>query len=257
MSDTFITADEHYGHKNIITFCNRPFSSTEEMRETLIERHNKKVPNKKSYLTIHAGDMFWQTLTESEASEIMDRLNGRHAFLFGNHDELMERSPLTRGWFEWVRGTNKENTSHSIHFDKHLIVISHFAQRVWQSSHKGSWHVFGHSHQELEPLGRSFDIGVEGHNYEPWSLEEIARRMATLSSHHIITPYNAWPGKTAPPCETCGDKRSCLDCLRAERSRPEPLCDATRCKIGCQVMPLDHAGSPKFPNWGRDGTRKD
>jgi calcineurin-like phosphoesterase family protein len=228
MSDTFITADEHYGHKNIITFCNRPFSSTEEMREALIGRHNKKVPNKQSYLTIHAGDMFWQTLSPTEAMEILDRLHGRHAFLYGNHDELIEKhEEFFKTRFEWVRGRNKENTSHSLHFDKHLLVISHFAQRVWQSSHKGSWHVFAHSHQELEPLGRSFDIGVEGHNYEPWSLEEIAQRMATLSSHHIIPPDKVWE---------------------------KPLCDTTRCKIGCTVMPLDHAGSPKFPNWRHDGT---
>jgi calcineurin-like phosphoesterase family protein len=192
MSDTFITADEHYGHENIIQFCNRPFKSTEEMRETIIERHNAFVPNRRSFLTIHAGDMFWQGMPVEEAESIIKRLNGRHAFLYGNHDELMERNIHLRGYFEWVRGENKELSSHTVNFNKHRLIISHFAARVWQNSHKGSWHVYGHSHQQLPPLGKSFDIGVEGHNYEPWSLEEIAAKMETLTSHHIIPADKVW-----------------------------------------------------------------
>jgi calcineurin-like phosphoesterase family protein len=191
MSDTFITSDEHYGHRFIMEACNRPFASVEEMTETLIERHNKKVPNKKSYLTIHAGDMFWRTLSEDEAAGILARLHGRHAFLFGNHDELMalaDSKGLLRSQFEWVRGENKENTSHSIKFNGHRLVISHFAQRVWQSSHKGSWHVYGHSHGGLPAHGKSFDIGVDCNNLEPWSLEEIAAKMETLESAHIECP---------------------------------------------------------------------
>lgn len=132
MSDIFITSDEHYGHRNIIEYCNRPFADVDEMRETIIERHNKKVPNKKSYLTIHAGDMFWRTMSEVDAGTIMRRLHGRHAFLYGNHDELMQASAYLRGQFEWVRGENKENTSQSLSFNKHRLVISHFAQRVWR-----------------------------------------------------------------------------------------------------------------------------
>jgi calcineurin-like phosphoesterase family protein len=200
MSEIFITSDEHYGHNNIIQFCNRPFSSTEEMREIIIERHNKKVPNKPSYLTIHAGDMFWQTMSEMEARSIVHRLNGRHAFLYGNHDELMERRVTLQKEFEWVRGVNKENTSHSVKFNKHMIVISHFAQRVWQNSHKGSWHVYGHSHGEIEELGHSFDIGVDSHDFEPWSLEEIEAKMAKTESHHVIAPDKVW--KTASVAQT-------------------------------------------------------
>jgi calcineurin-like phosphoesterase family protein len=192
MSDTFITADEHYGHNFIREVCHRPFASIEEMREAIIERHNKKVPNKQSYLTIHVGDMFWRTVSEMEARGIINRLHGRHAFLFGNHDELIEQSLTIQQEFEWVRGKNKENTSHSIKVNKHLLVISHFAQRVWQKSHKGSWHVYGHSHGELPELGHSFDIGVDSHGFEPWSTEEIEAKMATTQSNHVIPADKIW-----------------------------------------------------------------
>ena len=39
----FWTADQHYAHKNCIKYCNRPFSSVEEMDEELINRHNSVV----------------------------------------------------------------------------------------------------------------------------------------------------------------------------------------------------------------------
>ena len=39
----FFTSDLHLGHENCIRLCNRPFSSIEEMDETLMENWNHKV----------------------------------------------------------------------------------------------------------------------------------------------------------------------------------------------------------------------
>ena len=39
----FFTADEHYGHTNIINYCDRPFSSVEEMDAEIIKRQNELV----------------------------------------------------------------------------------------------------------------------------------------------------------------------------------------------------------------------
>lgn len=197
MSDVFITADEHYGHKKVIEFCQRPFKHVDEQTETLIERHNKKVPNSKNYLTIHVGDFFWHTLTLGEALTILGRLHGRHAFIFGNHDELIEKyRDVFAQQLDWIKGENKDSGTHRLRFNNNEITLCHYAMRVWNRSHKGSWMCFGHSHNELPVIGKSFDIGVDGHNFEPWSLEEIEAKMNTLPQGHIIE--KVWPGKEFP-----------------------------------------------------------
>ena len=43
MADTWFTADFHFGHFNIIRYCNRPFADTEEMNEIILQRLNSCV----------------------------------------------------------------------------------------------------------------------------------------------------------------------------------------------------------------------
>jgi calcineurin-like phosphoesterase family protein len=171
MSDLFFTADEHYGHRNIIDFCKRPFSSIEEMKETIIERHNKKVP--RGGRVIHIGDMFWRTFGLDAAHEVLSRLNGQQYYVYGNHDELIEGSKQLQDRFVYVKDVAE------IKVDKlPKIVAFHYALRVWNGSHRGSWHLYGHSHGDLPENGSlSFDVGVDCWNFEPVSLEEVCIKM--------------------------------------------------------------------------------
>jgi calcineurin-like phosphoesterase family protein len=214
----FVTSDEHYGHERIITLAKRPFASVEEMNETIIARHNKKVPNNLNHLTIHVGDMFWQTMTPQEAIDILLRLHGSHAFIYGNHDELMDKPSILKGLFTWIVGKNKASGSEIIKWNKHKITLNHYAQRVWDGSHKGHWHVYGHSHSALPDFGKSFDIGVDGHDFTPWSLEEIEAEMEKHPQHHTIDNTGAVDRVNEVVCKTCFGAGSCLDCLRVERA---------------------------------------
>lgn len=77
----WVTADHHFGHKNIIQYCNRPFKTTDEMDYTLIEKHNRKVrPNDTVY---HLGDFALYATPQI----YLDKLNGRFIFVKGNHDK--------------------------------------------------------------------------------------------------------------------------------------------------------------------------
>ena len=172
MSNVFFTADQHFGHNNILKFCKRPFADMTEMREALIERHNAKV--RKGDLVYHLGDMFWQTMTEEEALSILNRLVGQHYFVWGNHDELIEGSPALQQKFVWL----KDLTVIKPRAQYPKIVLCHYAMRVWRGSHNGTWQLYGHSHAALpEIANRSFDVGVDAWDFAPAALEEVAAKM--------------------------------------------------------------------------------
>lgn len=184
----FVTSDEHHGHENIIKMCNRPFATTDEMTRVIIEKHNAKVPRGPGSITYHLGDMFWRHLTAEQALEILKAMNGLHSYVWGNHEEVIERDvDAFRRHFREMLDID------TIKWQKHKIILCHYAMRVWDKSHTGSWMLYGHSHGELPEQGLSFDVGVDSHNFEPWSMDEIAAKMATLKSNHVIPADKIFP----------------------------------------------------------------
>ena len=91
MSKIFLTSDTHYGHSKIIEYCKRPFSSVEEMNETLIANWNAVVkPQDHVY---HLGDvtMLRGSVHGKEAFQtiqLCQRLNGHKRLILGNHDHF-------------------------------------------------------------------------------------------------------------------------------------------------------------------------
>ena len=51
--------------------------------------------------------------------------------------------------------------------------------KVWNTSHYGTWHLYGHSHDNLvdDPHAYSMDVGVDANNYKPLNIEDIGRHM--------------------------------------------------------------------------------
>ena len=78
----FFTSDTHFGHANIIKFCNRPFRDIDHMDEELIRRWNATVtPDDTVY---HLGDV---ALGSRERwGSRLSRLNGTIYLVPGNHD---------------------------------------------------------------------------------------------------------------------------------------------------------------------------
>lgn len=156
----FFTGDEHFGHftnpkRNIIKYCNRPFDTIEEMDKTIISNFNKVVTNKDH--TIHVGD-----LTFKNPEQYIRQLNGTHTFLRGNHDRWMGKQ-YHEMWCKTIEGQH--------------VVACHYAMRVWNRSHYGSWQVYGHSHGKLEPIGLQWDVGVDNNNFYPVSFEQLKNIM--------------------------------------------------------------------------------
>ena len=165
MSTYFFTADQHFGHANIIKYCSRPFQSSEEMDEIIIRNFNQVV--KPEDITIHAGDFTLTKNREEVQKRYVSRLRGTHIFLNGSHDN-------------WLRNDKSIQQIYQLRIKElndQLIVACHYAMHVWPQSHYNSWHVYGHSHGRLQLHGKSYDVGVDNNYFYPVSLEQLVEIM--------------------------------------------------------------------------------
>ena len=79
----YVISDHHFGHANIIGYCDRPFSSPGEMNSTLLDRHYATVAE--DDVLVHLGDVAMDMQDGRETVEYFRRLNG-DLLLRGNHD---------------------------------------------------------------------------------------------------------------------------------------------------------------------------
>jgi len=81
------TADLHFGHENVIKYCNRPWISAQKMDRGLIANWNKVVANEDTVYVLGDfglhGPERWRQL-----ARISQMLNGDKHLILGNHDKL-------------------------------------------------------------------------------------------------------------------------------------------------------------------------
>lgn len=186
----WFTSDTHFGHLNIIRYCDRPFKDQYHMDKVLINNWNSLISN--DDIVIHAGDFCWGG--KGEWIHLLHRLNGTKILVPGNHDRDKD---IPKEMFEMVAYgyLNME-----IKDDKpQRITACHFPMLSWHHSHKGAWNLFGHWHSSTvhKPEGdgpddkevaeyvnneeisynklrpTQYDVGVDGNNYFPISYNQV------------------------------------------------------------------------------------
>ena len=139
----WFTSDTHWGHKNIIKHTERPFGSVRQMDEALVKNWNRVV--KKGDIVYHLGDV-GHKCSPAYLKKILDQLNGRIYLIHGNHDRVA-MSTQCKGRFESITPLKEAFiTDSSSRKGRRVIVLCHYAMRVWNMRHWGSWHLYGHSH---------------------------------------------------------------------------------------------------------------
>lgn len=173
----FFTGDTHFGHTNIIKYAKRPYKNVDEMNETLIALWNGVVG--KDDCVYHLGDVAF--CPPDKATWIVSRLNGQKHLIFGNHDKGLRHDKAFLDQFVWARDfTEIKIADKDAREGSRKIVLCHYAMRVWNKSHHGSWHLYGHSHGSLpdDPNSLSLDVGVDAWEQAPIPYELIKERMA-------------------------------------------------------------------------------
>lgn len=170
MRTIWVISDTHFVHENILGFKRedgtplRPFSSVEEMNETMIERWNDRV--KPGDIVYHLGDV---TFGSKDAfKRLWPRLNGRKRLIVGNHDDIKWLS--SGGFFQKVMLWRK--------FDNWLLThVPIHESGLWTKRHemegKRILNVHGHIHGNKSPTEHHRCVCVEHTNYYPVALEEI------------------------------------------------------------------------------------
>lgn len=179
MSNTYFTSDTHFGHRNIIKYCNRPFSNEKEMDEALVANWNARVrPDDEVF---HLGDFGFGK--EEYLDRILKRLNGKKYFVRGNHDKAMRGRILDH--FESVREYAE------INIGGQKIIICHYPLVTWNKARHGSWMLHGHCHHTLDWMNEDttrIDVGVDGWNYAPVSMSQLHNAMSKktykIVDHH-------------------------------------------------------------------------
>lgn len=168
----FFTADTHFGHANIIKYCNRPFFDIEHMDKELINNWNTIVPEDGT--VFHLGDVSFKGKRGVHYNYI-DQLNGDIYIALGNHDrESQLRNPKLKKVTPYMVLDVEDD---EVDYGRQRIVMLHYPMLTWLNKNtRGSWHLFGHVHGMLEgkyPSPNMLDVGVDVQKYRPISYEEV------------------------------------------------------------------------------------
>ncbi len=169
LNRTFLTADLHLSHSAIIRYTGRPYINAHEMDLAILKNWNEVVPEDGEVYIL--GDVSFGS--PGYTSSILTKMNGKKYLVRGNHDRHVAKIAYC---FEWIKDYHELIVQDER--NKHTIVLSHFCFRVWNKSHHGSFHAFGHSHGGLEvPNSLCMDVGVDCNNFYPISLAAFIAKM--------------------------------------------------------------------------------
>jgi calcineurin-like phosphoesterase family protein len=169
----YYTSDLHFGHENIIRFCDRPYLDVAQMDEAMVVAWNAQVSPEDEVVIL--GDLVLGKFLDSLA--VASLLNGTRYLLPGNHDRC------------WT-GRPKRPADPQPYLDAGFIILddpdpvtlagqrtllSHFpyrpAQRrtddhnakYWdhQLRDTGEWLLHGHVHDLYRQRGRQINVGID------------------------------------------------------------------------------------------------
>jgi calcineurin-like phosphoesterase family protein len=184
----FFTSDTHYSHSNICSATTnwsvndgyaRKFDSLEDMNQRLVDNINFLV--QEDDILIHLGD--WSFGGFDKIEEFRSKINCKNIHLvLGNHDDHISRNKENvQRLFSSVQHYLKLDIRRPVNkatVEKFSFVCMHFPIISWDNMNQKVMHLFGHVHlpPHLRVMeGRAMDVGVDGNDLEPISLDEVVK----------------------------------------------------------------------------------
>lgn len=194
----YYISDMHLFHKNVTkegnNFDKRPFNSLAEMHQYMKGKWNSKITNGDTVYIL--GDIAMRG-TNEELIALVAQLKGRKVLIKGNHDDVSDMR--YKNVFEEIYDY-KEITDYADQ-DAYKLVLSHYPILMWNGQHRGTIHLYGHTHNTYEnefyqeclrklnmemlmrsekcyDIARAYNVGcmMPYMNYEPRTLKEILNK---------------------------------------------------------------------------------
>ncbi len=186
MGKIYITSDTHFGHTNIIKYCNRPFCDVQDMDNQLIDNWNQIVKN--DDLVFHLGDFAFGRVP-LDIKRYFNQLNGKIILILGNHDNKLTKEDYLKIGFQKVC-----DKWEGILFNTYCV-FSHCQMLYWNKSEHGSIHMYGHQHAESDisdkiksiyASNRRYNVGVDLNYYKPINIFDIINK---IKNNNINAPW--------------------------------------------------------------------
>lgn len=196
----FITSDWHFGHVNILTYCNRhrylgldQDADVTDMNEALVELWNSQV--EKNDLVLCVGDMCMGKVAET--LEYVKRLKGHKILIPGNHDRfhpVMYKSEVkTAEWlglysdagfdcldpgpYTWEVDGIQADFSHFPYGGDHTEEERYTQYRPID---RGLPLCHGHVHDLYQTRNQMFNVGIDAWNGRMITPEEIGEYFRSI-----------------------------------------------------------------------------
>lgn len=189
MGKTFFISDLHFGHKNILSFDNRPFSSIEEHDKFLINSWNNKVGIDDDVWIL--GDISWHNPTKT--IEIFNQLNGIKHLCKGNHDSKLLKNRQVQNLFVEICDYKEIQIENDVG-----IVICHYPIPCYNNHFYGWYHLYGHVHSSFE-----WNM-MERNRYE---MTELYNKTCKMYNVGCMMPYMNFEPKTLTEIEESYNKK--------------------------------------------------
>jgi calcineurin-like phosphoesterase family protein len=170
---TFVWSDLHFGHKNIIDYCNRPFAYVEDMNRQLIINHNNVITHDDD-----VGDIAF--LPERRTNELLEEMRGYKILIVGNHD--FYKGELKNMEFDEI------HVVYQISSENINLVLTHYPMfnLPWPNIN-----VHGHIHNNVLESNQHINVSCDGQHskYHPLLLSDVfqlAKDKIEQSNHTVI-----------------------------------------------------------------------
>lgn len=176
----WFTSDLHFGHRNVLKFCNRPWEDEKLMGRGLIQNWNNTVGDNDIVFVL--GDTFWFNDSRS-IKKVLGQLKGKDIYIIpGNHDDFESYHRVVDPRIHlcqdvmvvWITEENQP---------KREVWLSHYPMMTWPHRENGAYQFFGHIHshpdkfagvdQDLPLHWNQADVGCDFWAWTPVDLDTL------------------------------------------------------------------------------------